>query len=171
MIFNAKFANSAKLPISARLAKSTKLVVAVAGVLGCGIAAYAAAPADTIAARQANFKQMGKGMKAISEQLKAPAPAGDAIKAGAAAIDQAAGKVYGYFPAGTGPQPGVKTGALPAIWEKNDEFKADAAKLVKAAAALHAAADSGNVDQVKAQFMAVGGACKECHQNFRAREE
>jgi cytochrome c556 len=157
--------NSAKLP------QSAKLAAVVAGLLCCGIAAYAAAPADTIAARQANFKQMGKGMKAISEQLKAPAPASDAIKAGAAAIDQAAGKVAGYFPAGTGPASGVKTSALPAIWEKNDEFKADAAKLVKAAAALHAAADSGNIDQVKAQFMAVGGACKDCHQNFRAREE
>jgi cytochrome c556 len=149
---------------------SAKRTAVVAGLLCCGIAAYAA-PADTIAARQANFKQMGKGMKAISEQLKSPAPATDAMKAGAVAIDQAAGKVYGYFPAGTGPQPGVKTSALPAIWEKNDEFKADAAKLVKAAAALHAAADSGNVDQVKAQFMVVGGACKDCHQNFRAREE
>jgi cytochrome c556 len=143
----------------------------VASLLCCGIAAYAAAPADTIAARQANFKQMGKGMKAVSEQLKSPAPDIAVIKAGAVAIDQAAGKVYGYFPAGTGPQPGVKTSALPAIWEKNEEFKADAAKLVKAAAALHAAANSGNVDQVKAQFMAVGGTCKECHQNFRAREE
>ncbi len=95
----------------------------------------------------------------------------DAIKVGAVAVDQAAGKVYGYFPAGTGPASGVKTSALPAIWEKNDEFKADAAKLVKAAAALHAAAASGNVDQVKAQFMAAGGTCKECHQNFRARDD
>lgn len=150
---------------------SAKRAIVVAGLLCCGIAAYAAAPADTIAARQANFKQMGKGMKAIGEQIKSPAPAIDAIKAGAVAIDQAAGKVYGYFPAGTGPASGVKTGALPAIWEKNDEFKADAAKLVKAAAALHAAADSGNVDQAKAQFLVVYGTCKECHQNFRARED
>lgn len=154
----------------AKLRKFAK-IAAVAVVLSCcGIAAYAAAPADTITARQANFKQMGKGMKAISDQIKSPAPDIAAIRGGAAAIDLAAGKVDGYFPQGSGPQAGLKTSALPAIWDKNAEFKADAVKLVKAAAAMRAAADSGSVDAVKAQFAAVGGTCKECHQNFRARE-
>lgn len=149
---------------------SAKMAALAASLLCCGIAAYAAAPADMIAARQANFKQMGKGMKAISDQIKSPTPSFDAIKAGAAAIDQSAGKVAGYFPSGSGPQAGVKTEALPAIWEKNDEFNADSAKLVKAAAAMHTAAGSGNIDQAKAQFMALGGTCKECHENFRARD-
>ena len=155
---------------SSNIANSTKLAAVAAGLLCCGMVAYAASPADTIAARQANFKVMGKGMKAISDQIKSPTPDIAAIKAGAMAIGQSAGKVYGYFPQGTGPESGVKTGALPAIWEKNDEFKGDATKLVKAAAALQGAANSGNVDQVKAQFMAVGGTCKDCHQAFRQRE-
>lgn len=150
---------------------SARMATVMACLLGCGIAAYAAAPGDTIAARQANFKQMGKGMKAVSEQVKSPNPDIAAIRAGAAAIDQAAGKVAGYFPQGSGPQAGVKTSALPAIWEKNIEFKADAARLVKAAAALRAAADSGNIDAAKVQFAVVAGACKECHQNFRARDD
>ncbi|MDP9055741.1 MAG: cytochrome c [Pseudomonadota bacterium] len=150
---------------------SIKLTALAAGLLCCGIAAYAATPTEIVAARQANFKQMGKGMKAIREQMISPTPAFDAIKAGAAAIDQSAGKVAGYFPQGSGPQAGLKTGALPEIWEKNAEFKADAAKLVKAAAAMRTAAASGNIDQVKAQFMAVGGTCKECHQDFRARDD
>ena len=149
---------------------SVKLAALATSLLCFGIAAYAASPADTIAARQANFKQMGKGMKAISDQIKTPMPSFEAIKAGAAAIDRSAGKVAGHFPPGSGPQPGVKTGALPAIWEKNDEFKTDAAKLVRAAGAMRMAADTSNIDQVKAQFMALGATCKECHQNFRARE-
>lgn len=150
---------------------STKMAVIAAGLFCCGIAAYAASPTETITARQANFKQMGKGMKAISDEVKSPMPSFDAIKASAAAIDQAAGKVEGYFPSDSGPQAGVKTGALPAIWEKNDEFKADAAKLVKAAAAMQAASNSGKIDQVKVQFTALGGTCKECHQAFRAHED
>ncbi len=157
---------------------SAKMAALAASLLCCGIAAYAAAPADTapdtavdtITARQANFKQMGKGMKAIGEEIKSPAPSLAAINAGAAAIDQAAGKVAGYFPPGSGPQAGVKTQALPAIWEKNDEFKADTAKLVKAAAAMQAAVGGGNIDQVKAQFASLGATCKECHENFRARD-
>ena len=149
----------------------TRLAALAAGLLCCGIAAYAATPAEIVAARQANFKQMGKGMKAIREQMISPTPSFDAIKAGANAMNEAAGKVDGYFPQGSGPQAGLKTGALPAIWEKNGEFKGDAAKLVKAVAAMRTAAASGNIDQVKAQFMAVGGTCKECHQNFRARDD
>ncbi len=149
---------------------SMKLATIAASLLCCAVAAYAVSPTDTIAARQANFKQMGKGMKAISEQIKSPTPSLEAIKAGAAAIDEAAGKVGGYFPAGSGPQTGVKTEALPAIWQKNDEFKSDTAKLIKAAAAMRVAAGGGNVDQVKAQFASLGATCKECHENFRAKD-
>ena len=149
---------------------SAKTALVAAALLCCGVAAYAAAPTETIAARQANFKEIGKGMKAVIDQIKSPTPSLDAIKAGAAAIDQGAPKVAGYFPKGTGPEAGVKTGALPAIWQKPAEFKADTAKFVQAAAALRAAANSGNIDAVKAKFMELGGTCKECHQNFRARE-
>jgi len=152
-------------------ATPTKSAALAASLFCCCIAAYAAAPTEIVAARQANFKQMGKGMKVISEQLKSPTPSFDAIKAGAQAIDQSAGKVDRYFPQASGPQVGLKTSALPAIWEKNAEFKGDATKLIKAAAAMRAAAAGGNIDQVKARFMALGGTCKECHQTFRARDD
>lgn len=152
----------------ARRENAGMLAAIAVSMAGCAFAAYAAAPADIIAARQDNFKQMGSGMKAIGEQLKSPAPGIEAIKAGAIVIDQAAGKVDGYFPQGSGPESGVKTGALPAIWDKRDEFRSDAARLVTASAALRAAVDTGNLDQVKLQFAAVGTSCKECHDNFRA---
>ena len=139
-------------------------------LLVCGGAAIAASPSDTITARQANFKAMGKGMKAVIDQLKAETPSVDAIKAGAAAIKMAAPKVAGYFPKGTGPEAGVKTGALPAIWEKGAEFKADADKLVAAANALDAAAATGDMAKIKPAFMAVGGTCKGCHETFRQKD-
>ena len=140
------------------------------GVVAFGGAAIAASASDTIAARQANFKQLGKGMKAVMGELKGDAPSVDAIKAGAALIDAAAPKVAGGFPKGTGPEAGVKTEALPAIWEKGPEFKADADKLVAAAQALKLAAAAGDLARIKPAAMALGGACKGCHETFRQRD-
>lgn len=135
-----------------------------------GLAAVAASPAQTIQVRVANFKTMGKSMKAIGDQFRAPAPDMAAIKANANIIAGAAPKVGGYFPRGTGPESGVKTEALPAIWAKPADFRAAAAKLVNATRQLQAAANAGNIDQVKAEMGAVGGACKGCHDSFRAKD-
>lgn len=145
-----------------------KLIASAALVLGLSaLAAGAAAPAQTIQARVANFKTMGKSMKAIGDQLRTPAPDFGVIKANAKIISDASTKVGGYFPRGTGPESGVKTGALPAIWAKPADFKAAAARLVAATKQLNGAA---NLDQAKAALPQVGGACKNCHDNFRAKD-
>ncbi|MDE2403697.1 MAG: cytochrome c [Sphingomonadales bacterium] len=140
------------------------------GALAFGGAALAASASTTIQARQANFKQLGKGMKAVMTELKADAPNVDAIKAGAALIDGAAPKVAGFFPKGTGPEAGVKTEALPVIWQKGPEFKAAAEKLVNASKGLNAAAATGDVARIKAAAGALGGACKGCHDTFKAKD-
>jgi cytochrome c556 len=113
---------------------------------------------------------MGKGMKGVIEQMKAPAPDFAAIKTGADAIAMGAPKIAGYFPKGTGPEAGVKTEALPVIWEKNAEFQQDAANLVAASKGLQAAAATNDIGQVKEAFMKVGGACKACHDTFREKD-
>lgn len=150
--------------------KRIHVIWAGAVLLASGGAALAASAGDTIAARHANFKVMGKGFKAVSDQLKAGSPDIAAIRAGAAAIDGAARKVAGGFPKGTGPESGVRTHALPAIWQKNAEFRADADKLVGAATALKAAADAGDLGRVKAAAGALGGTCKACHDSFREKD-
>ena len=147
----------------------------VALAMGCatlavGTIALAAPAGEVISARQANFKEMGKAMKASFGELKQAAPSGDAFKANANALASSAVKVAAGFPRGTGPESGAKTQALPAIWEKPDEFRADADKLVKAAQAYQQAAASGNMDATKAALMQVGGACKGCHDSFRAKD-
>ncbi len=148
----------------------TRMAALALGLIGLGSAAIAASATDTITARQANFKQIGKGMKAVMGELKSDTPSVDAIKAGADAIDAAAPKVAGFFPKGTGPEAGIKTGALPEIWAKNAEFKADAGKLVDAAHAFKAAADSGDMARIKPAAMALGAACKGCHETFRQKD-
>lgn len=129
--------------------------------------AVAASPADTIAARQANFKKMGGAMKVIKDEL-----AGGADKAkmvGAAKTIAAVARAQGpLFPKGTGPGAGVKTDALPAIWTDRATFDGHAKKLIAEADKLVAVAGSGNAAAVAAQFKAVGGTCGGCHKAFRA---
>jgi cytochrome c556 len=143
------------------------LVLATASFAG---AALAASASDTITARKANFKVMGKGMKAVSEQLKGASPDLAVIRAAAADIAGAAPKVGGFFPKGSGTEAGVKTGALPVIWQKSDEFKADAGKLTASAQGFQAAAASGDITKIKTAWMALGGSCKACHDTFKAKD-
>ena len=129
--------------------------------------ATAAAPNPAFKARHDNFEAMGRAMKGTFDEFKKPAPDLAAIRANAAVLAKAAPKVKGYFPKGTGPEAGVKTEALPAIWEKPADFAAAADRLVGATKALQAAAATGDLGQIKAAAGGVGGACKNCHDTFR----
>ncbi len=128
-------------------------------------------PKVVIETRQANLKDMGANFKTINDQTKAATP-------DMAAITAAADKIKGYsvdigtwFPAGTGPETGIKTAALPKIWEDKATFEAAVAKVQLEASAMQTAAASGDIAQVKAQFPKTGGACKNCHDTFRKPDE
>ena len=150
--------------------KSVALFTAALGLATLSVMAVAASPADTIAARQANFKVMGKSFKGIMDQMKAPAADFAVLKTNADALAKAAGKVHGFFPKGSGPEAGVKTHALPAIWQKPAEFKLALAKLADGTKAMQSAAKTNDIAQVKAAFPGVGGACKGCHDQFKAKD-
>jgi cytochrome c556 len=66
---------------------------------------------------------------------------------------------------------GFKTEALPSIWEKPEEFAAANKKLVDESAKLITLAGGGDKAAVGAQAMAMGGACKGCHDKFRVDDE
>jgi len=142
------------------------LAAALAALAGASIAASAASPADTVATRQANFKKMGGAMKVLKEELAGGADKAKMLDA-ARTIAATARLQKALFPAGTGPGAGVKTDALPAVWTQRPVFDAAAAKLVGEADRLAAVAGSGNTPVVLAQFKVVGGACAECHRQFR----
>ena len=150
--------------------KSFALVAAALGLATASVMAVAASPANTIAARQANFKVIGKSFKGILDQMKAPTADFAVIKTSADDLAKAAGKVHGFFPKGTGPEAGVKTHALPAIWEKPADFKLALAKLVDGTKAMQKAAKTNDIAQVKAAFPGVGGACKGCHDQFKGKD-
>ena len=150
-----------------------KRVYGLAAVLAVVISSGAAMALDAPAAikdRQDFYKDLGKSMKGLFEELKSSSPNAAELKKFSAAIDTAAPKVTTLFPAGTGPEAGVKTGAKAEIWQKPDEFKKDAADMVAAAHALNVAAQSGDTAAVKDAAGKLGETCKGCHQTFREKE-
>lgn len=133
--------------------------------------AEAAKPAGeappVIKERHDNFEEIGDAFKAIRGELEKDAPDFAAVAAKANDINARAMKIETHFPAGTSTADGFKTEALPAIWEKPEEFKAAATKLVDESAELATLAAGGDKAAVGAQAMAMGGACKGCHDQFR----
>ena len=137
--------------------------------LGSAAIAVAATPADFIATRQQNYKKIGGATKAIMDELRKSAPSADVFKANAAILDSLSPKIPGWFPKGTGPEAGVKTAALPAIWTDPAGFKNAAAGFVGATHALKAAAATGDAAKVRAAMGGLSKACRTCHESFKAR--
>jgi len=126
--------------------------------------------AKIIEERQHNLEQMGDAFKEIRDQIRGDKDAG-AITGAAEKINTFASDIHNWFPAGTGPEAGVETEALPTIWEKNAEFHAAAENLSKQAGNMLAAAKSGDLAKVGNEVRNLGGACKNCHDNFRLDDD
>ncbi len=144
------------------------------GVVLAGLASAAAAQApnaaETIKARQAGMKSIGANFKGIRDQVGGTAdPA--AVKRHAAALAAQAAKIDSWFGPGTASAPGVKTTALPAIWTRNADFRKAAANLDAEAKKTLALANAGDMAGVAGQVRAIGGACKGCHDDFRAKDD
>ncbi len=80
-------------------------------------------PQQVIETRQANLKDMGANFKTINDQSKAGTPDMAAITAAADKIKGYSADIGNWFPAGTGPEAGIKTAALPKIWEDCATFQ------------------------------------------------
>lgn len=138
-----------------------------------------AAPAEPVTPEQAQalfherhegMETIGKATKTIKQSLDSGSPDIAAIRTAAAKIDELAGKSSGWFPPGTGKDVLPKTRALPAIWEKPDDFASKDRDLQQAAQALKAAADSGDLAAIQARFADLGKTCKACHDTYRAEK-
>lgn len=57
--------------------------------------------------------------------------------------------------------------ALPAIWQKPAEFKAEQDKFLAAVDKLNTVAQTGKLDDIKVAFDDVQNSCKSCHQSYR----
>ena len=72
-------------------------------------APLAAAPGDIVATRIAGFREVGAAFKNINDELKSATPQTYVIQISARQIRDYARQQQGWFPAGSGPKPGVKT--------------------------------------------------------------
>ncbi len=121
-------------------------------------------PAQTVEQRQeimkslfpSYYRDMAQVVRGQSSDLAAVA-----TKAGQASAELK--KAAALFPPGTGREAVPKTRAKPEIWSQRPEFEAAMTKLVAETDAIGAAARSGNLDTVKAQWLKVAEACGACH--------
>lgn len=125
-------------------------------------------PAEQIELRQGQLKKMGKAFKTISDELKAGEPDLAAIQEAAASVPVESAGMADWFPEGSGPESGVKTDALPVIWEDMADFEQKVADFHAASDNLAAVAAGGDLAAIGAAFGETGGTCKSCHQKFRA---
>ena len=138
-------------------------------VLAAAVAAFAAtavvAQGDPIAARKALMKLNNDHGRNVTRMVRGDDPF-DAAKVNAAFAQWAdtAAKFDALFPESS------KTGetrALPAIWEKREEFRAAVAKFAKDVADNRDKAKT--LDGLKAVMPVVGKNCNDCHETFRRR--
>ncbi len=148
--------------------KST--IIAGLTTLGMAVAAYAATPAQNIEARQNGYKAIGRAFKAINDELKKDAPDVALIRANARTLDTLAGRVPRWYPAGTGPESGVKTEASPTIWTNRAGFNTAARNFAGATRGLKNAANKGDLAAIRTATGGVGPTCKGCHDNFRVKQ-
>jgi cytochrome c556 len=144
-----------------------------AGLIAASLAGAVAAAdmAGVVHDRQAHYKQIGKAAKAIYETLNSPAPDVASIQANAKVIDQLAPQVPTWFPAGSGAEAGVKTGAKADIWSHPADFKAAATGFTAEAHKFNAVAAGGDLGAIRAEYGALGKACKTCHDQFRQKDD
>ena len=126
---------------------------------------------DQIKSRQDKLRDMGGALKAITDELKKPKVDWDnVIIPNTQTIKDRSAYLLNWFPKGSGPEAGVKTYALPAIWQKQDDFtkigKAAQAEAIK----LDQVANSKNLDALKAEAVTMGKACKACHDDYRSKD-
>lgn len=121
-------------------------------------------------ARHENFEAMGEAFKKATDQLKEKTPDFALVRTEADKLRTLGAQLDTWFPAGSGPQDGVKTEALAAVWQKPDEFRAANAKFQAEAANFATAAAGGDAAVIGKAAQALGATCKGCHDKFREPE-
>ena len=153
------------------LGRGSVFAVALAAVLGMGVVAVAQQPAaEVIDTRQKAMKSLGAEMKAIGDAAKAGTITKDDAVARSRKVNDVANQMNSWFPAGSGQASGVKTAALPAIWEKQADFKVAIDQFADATAKLVVAAETGVAATIAAAQGEVGKSCGGCHRAFRQRD-
>jgi cytochrome c556 len=134
------------------------------------ITAHAATPQEAQKVRHDHYKELGDAFKAVRDNSRGDSPNWAALEKAAQTVVDGSINQQQWFEKGTGPEAG-KTRALPEIWTKSGDFDAAAKMFTDRAPKLLAAVKAKDSAGVQNAFKDVGGACKNCHDNFRAPED
>lgn len=129
------------------------------------------APADAIRSRIANFRELGAAYKAVNDSLRGGEVQTVLLAQSARQIRNAARGQYAWFPAGSGPQAGVKTAAKPEIWANQAKFKSAQDAFAAAADQFQKVVASGDAAAIRTQARKLGATCKGCHDSFRTEAD
>jgi cytochrome c556 len=121
-------------------------------------------------ARHEHYEALGDAFKAVRDNSRAATPDWAVLEKNAQTVVDASIDQQKWFPKGSGPDAG-KTRALPEVWSKPDDFTAAQKMFTERAPKLLAAVKAKDGAGVQAAFKEVGGACKNCHDTFRAPED
>lgn len=139
-----------------------KRLVLAAAIAAFGVTAVLA-QSDPITARKNLMKDNSNQGRIAREMIEGKQPFNvEAAKKVFASFEDTASKFVTLFPDNS---KAGDTRALPAIWDKSNDFKAAAAKFGSDAKA--AAAATKDLDSFKAGMAEVGKNCGSCHQTFR----
>lgn len=146
------------------------VTVSTAGVLAMATAATPPSPSEVIAARQQGFKKLGVALKLIHNEVGNSSPDAAKVAAAAADIKAATGAIESWFPAGSGPESGLKTHARPEIWTDASGFAATRAAYIRQAEkSVRQLSDPAERAAWKDSSSALGQACKDCHDSYRVK--
>lgn len=130
-----------------------------------------AGPADQVHARVTGLRALGNAFKAVNDQVRGSgAVQPQLMQQYAQQILKASHDQYGWFPAGSGPQPGVKTAVRPEVWTRAAQFRAAQDAFARQADVFARTAAGGDAAAIRTEARKLGAACKSCHDNFRTSE-
>lgn len=140
------------------------------GALAIGLLAaplVAQSASEVQRARHHGYERTGAAFKKVNDTLRSGEPKLDVIRASAKIIQNTAKLQYGWFPAGSGPAPGVKTDAKSEIWSNRSDFKLKQDEFAKQAQLFATVAAGTDIDAIKAQAKALGATCGACHKPYK----
>jgi cytochrome c556 len=140
------------------------LAAALGGTALAGKPASGPSPQDLVATRQAAMTMSVTALSAVRAQSEKDSVKGAGFAAGGLA--KWAKALPAMFPTGTRGVPGTE--ALPAIWTNRADFEAKAAAFAAAAQGMADAAKADDKAALTAAVAATAGACKACHDTYRA---
>jgi cytochrome c556 len=145
---------------------SLVLTAAALGFAGSALAQFAK-PEDAIKYRKSALFVMSQHFGRVAAMANGKAPFDPKAAADNAAIAENMSKLpWAAF--GEGTDLG-DTKAKPEIWKEQAKFKEKSEKMQAEMSKLAAAAKTGNLENIKTAVNATGGACKSCHDDYRAK--